>query len=135
MTAPMRRPLLTQQRAEIARVQSVVADDTWVIGRIFINGIGEIFAEVPFPCRFQERPFPIMHGVELADDTPEVEHIPDVDAAVVRWKKTPNGSHYIGADIHLRVGGRSEQRLWVTYAFFGKAMSAIPTGTDSASEV
>jgi hypothetical protein len=132
MTSPMRPSRFSQHRAQVDRVQSVVAQDTWVLGRIYAEGLGEFSAQILFPVRFQDRPYPLLSGVEMADDTPDVEHVPDVDSAVVKWIKTDNGSHFVGAEVYIRVGGRAGQRVWITYGFFENAMSAIPSSVEDS---
>jgi hypothetical protein len=127
MTSPMRRPLLTSHRAEIQRVERVSAQDTWVMGRVLVEGVGEARVDLDFPVKFGEEPLPLLgSGVLDSSDSVQSYSFPTANAVVTNW--STDGPYYTGASLAITTTGRVGQRLFMTFAFVGVALSAHAEG-------
>lgn len=127
MTVP-RRPRFDQVRERIERQSQVIGQDTSVRGRVMVEGVGEFVETVDFAVVFYEKPYLFPGAVEVSG-TAEREHFPAAEMVITGWKMRPASSgpqsHYIGATIAVRVGGKTSQKVWVSYEFRGKALSSV----------
>lgn len=133
----MRRSAAEMRRAQHERISSVVVQQSWVPGRVKASGVGEFEIDIDFGLTFTEKPILIPGAPESGNNSPQVEHIPSVEMAVSSWKRrrdnTGTSNHYTGATVVCRVAGRTEQNLWVTYLFIGKAFSSL--GVQAIEEI
>lgn len=118
------RSRVERMRAEVQRVERAAAQDTWVMGRVLVEGVGEAEVKVPFPLMFGEKPLPILGGGELDTmDSPERFNFPTANAVVSGWDIF-DGTYYKGCELAITTTGRADQRLFVTFAFVGLALSS-----------
>ena len=131
-----KRPTSSNSRFQLDRVSRVAAQDTWVMGRVLVEGVGEVTVDVPFPVSFGERPLPILGGGELEiSDSTEKHNYPTATAVVVDWHMDSTGVYYEGAKLAVTTAGRLGQRIYVTFAFVGMALSNRAQGADESGEV
>jgi hypothetical protein len=130
MTTPMRRAQnsVSRGQATLARVNDVAAQQTWVMGRIAVEGIGETTVDVKFPVTFGEKPFPILGGGEYLGKTPTWNEFPTAQAVVIAWETgTSTNDRYTGATLAITTTGRQDQIVYVSFAFVGVALTNAPT--------
>lgn len=127
---PRQQQMMATQRATIQRVNEVSAQETWLMGRILVEGVGETTVDITFPVSFGERPLPILGGGEyLNDHQPEWTQFPTCQAVVVKWHtKTQSGGvgqpdYYVGATLAVTVFGPPDQRIEMSFAFVGSALT------------
>lgn len=127
MRSPTRPAAAAIRRAAIDRVERVAAQETWIMGRVLVEGTGELFHHVTFPVTFGEKPLPILGGGEV-DSNVEVKRLqfPRAHAVVASWD-IENTHYYKGATLAITVEGSNAQRLWVSYAFVGSALTNVVT--------
>lgn len=131
---PFRRPIAEVRRATIDQISQVGAQDTWVSGRVRIEGVGEVLVEVKFPVTFGERPLPLLGAAEIDPSySPREGFFPEVKCAITRWDTigktagTDPADYYTGVQISVRTAGDRDQRVWMSYAFVGTALTNIAT--------
>jgi hypothetical protein len=124
MTSRRPQGAMIHARATVDRVNSVAAKETWVLGSILIDGIGEVVVDLNFPVLFGEEPLPMLGGgVLLSKEEVQRHNYPTVQGVVVGWHM--DGTRYKGAQLAVVASGRPEQRVRMTFAFIGSALTNI----------
>lgn len=127
---PRQQQMAAMQRATLQRVHEASAKETWVMGRVLVQGVGETMVDVTFPVTFGERPLPVLGGGEYINDhMPEWNAFPTCQAVVVKWNtKTTSGGtgqpdYYTGATLAITTTGPVDQRIEMSFAFVGVALT------------